>query len=48
MMALDFIAQRESGKPPKELCLWREKRANGETQYELAIQAVIRAALIIF
>jgi SWI/SNF-related matrix-associated actin-dependent regulator of chromatin subfamily A3 len=31
MMALDFIAQRESGKPSAELTFWREKRRDGET-----------------
>jgi SWI/SNF-related matrix-associated actin-dependent regulator of chromatin subfamily A3 len=30
-MALDFIAQRESGRPSAELTFWRERRRNGET-----------------
>jgi SWI/SNF-related matrix-associated actin-dependent regulator of chromatin subfamily A3 len=30
-MALDFIAQRESGRPFAELTFWRERRRNGET-----------------
>ena len=29
-MALDFIAQRESGRPSAELTFWRERRRNGE------------------
>lgn len=34
MTALDFIAQRESGRPPLELTLWREKRIGGEAVYD--------------
>jgi hypothetical protein len=34
MTALDFIAQRESGKPPTGLNFWREKRQGGETRYD--------------
>lgn len=37
MTALDFIAQRESGKPPNELTLWRERRMNGETKYDVCM-----------
>ncbi|CAI6290343.1 unnamed protein product [Periconia digitata] len=34
MTALDFIAQRESGCPPRELTLWREKRKGGENYFQ--------------
>lgn len=34
MTALDFIAHRESGKPPTELTFWRERRVAGETLYD--------------
>ncbi|KAF1927266.1 uncharacterized protein M421DRAFT_394374 [Didymella exigua CBS 183.55] len=34
MMALDFIAQRESSRPSAELTFWREKRRNGETYFQ--------------
>ncbi|CAN9259912.1 unnamed protein product [Alternaria alternata] len=34
MMALDFIAQRESGRPSAELTFWRERRRNGETYFQ--------------
>ncbi|RYN54412.1 hypothetical protein AA0118_g8668 [Alternaria tenuissima] len=33
-MALDFIAQRESGEPSLELTFWRKRRRNGETYFQ--------------
>ncbi|XP_014559860.1 hypothetical protein COCVIDRAFT_23799 [Bipolaris victoriae FI3] len=33
-MALDFIAQRESGRPSAELTHWRERRRKGEIRFQ--------------
>ncbi|KAH8708493.1 SNF2 family N-terminal domain-containing protein [Phaeosphaeriaceae sp. PMI808] len=34
MTALDFILQRESHRPSRELTFWREKRTGGETYFQ--------------
>lgn len=35
MTALDFISYRESGSPPAQISLWRERRAAGQKRYVL-------------
>lgn len=41
MTALDFVVQRESGKPPAELTLWRQKRLDGKIQYARSIKQFV-------